>query len=161
MTQPDKDQDRIKCPFCAELILPDAKLCRFCHSDLVNRKPAVNFTDRKAEKVSIIKAMLWNLFCPGLAAWKLGYKVRGLIVMGLVMGCMLIYAHQVTPVINKSIQKLIKTGNTRKLDKLNEELENNPWLDWSMYFYIYSFVDVFLVMRKVDSGKDRDAKPEN
>jgi TM2 domain-containing membrane protein YozV len=28
------DEHRRPCPFCAELILPDAKICRYCHSDL-------------------------------------------------------------------------------------------------------------------------------
>jgi TM2 domain-containing membrane protein YozV len=29
-----RDEQRRPCPYCAELILPDAKICRYCHSDL-------------------------------------------------------------------------------------------------------------------------------
>ncbi|GAB5386981.1 MAG: hypothetical protein Alis3KO_41040 [Aliiglaciecola sp.] len=28
------DQNRIPCPHCAELILPAAKKCKYCHSEL-------------------------------------------------------------------------------------------------------------------------------
>ena len=31
---PRREPQRRPCPFCAELILPDAKLCRFCNHDL-------------------------------------------------------------------------------------------------------------------------------
>ena len=27
-----------KCPFCAEMIKPDAKVCRYCGRDLINRE---------------------------------------------------------------------------------------------------------------------------
>jgi RNA polymerase subunit RPABC4/transcription elongation factor Spt4 len=27
-------QDRVACPYCAEMILPDARVCRWCHSSL-------------------------------------------------------------------------------------------------------------------------------
>lgn len=29
-----REEQRRPCPYCAELILPDAKICRYCHSDL-------------------------------------------------------------------------------------------------------------------------------
>lgn len=30
---------RVKCPFCAELIMPEAKICRFCGRDIPNSEP--------------------------------------------------------------------------------------------------------------------------
>lgn len=150
MNENNAEHGRVKCPFCAELILQEAKICRFCRSDLTG-KAGSNIPEKP---ISIGRALVLNIVCPGLAAWKLGHKIRGAVILVMVLACMGVYANQVIPVINKSVDIAVRTGNTRKLNNLTKELESNPWADWAMYIYAYSFVDIFFILksRKTESG---------
>lgn len=145
MNQDSSEPKRIKCPFCAELILPDAKICRFCRSDLLKNATEPEKSDTQP---SLGKAMILNLVCPGLGAWRLGYKLRGAIIFLLVMGLLLVYINEVIPVINKAVNTAIRTGNMHKLNALTNELEHNRWLDWTMYIYIYSFIELYFLIEK-------------
>lgn len=149
-----EEEKRVKCPFCAELILPEAKICRFCHSDLEKNKAA------KPDKPGLLKSIIANIICPGLAAWRLGHKTRGVIILALVIGCLLIYAQQITPVIDRAVQSAVRTGNTTRLNKLTEKLESNPWAEGAFYIYLYSFIDIYFLINKSDK-KNNDKAKEN
>ncbi|MDN5279396.1 MAG: hypothetical protein PWR01_3361 [Clostridiales bacterium] len=146
------EQNRVKCPFCAEFIMPDAKLCRFCKSKLDG-----GHTDSKSpQSIGVFKAIILNLVCPGLTAWRLGHRLRGAIILLLVTISLALYAIQITPVIDRAVQQAVRTGNTRRLNGLTSELEKNPWFDRAMYIYLYSFIDIFFLLgpnKKKDDGK--------
>jgi hypothetical protein len=154
MNQDSSENQRIKCPFCAELILPDAKICRFCRSDLGKDSAA----PEKTSPPGLGRAIILNLVCPGLGAWRLGHKIRGAIVFFLVMGLLLLYVQEVIPVINKAVNTAIKTGNMRKLNSLTRNIKHNQWLDWTMYVYIYSFFELYFLVEK--KKKSQVAQPD-
>lgn len=105
MTDVQPATDLVKCPFCAELIQPDAKLCKHCRSDLVKQpteeKPVLNVgqpaKNLKGKKVCtscghlgntkhfvpgsiFIEALLWLCFLiPGLiyTAWRYTAQYHG------------------------------------------------------------------------------------
>ena len=105
--------------------------------------------------------MVLNLFCPGLAAWKLGHKVRGAIIFSLVIGSLALYANSAIPVVNKALSIAVKTGNTRKLNSLTKELEQNNWVDLSFYVYAYSFLEIFYLIRKPEDSQSKEKPDEH
>ncbi len=55
---------RIPCPFCNELILPDAKKCRFCNEFLKSSKKIINKNSFYNKKISIrLSYWLWIISC--------------------------------------------------------------------------------------------------
>lgn len=152
----DAELSKKKCPFCAELILEEAIKCRFCHSDLSEA------AKKKApETVSFARAALFNLVCPGYGAWRLGYRLRGTIICLAVIGCLCYYASLAIPVINSKITRALQTGQTSGLNSLSKDLEENPWLDLSFYIYLFSFVDLYFLLKRnvpqVGSGADNES----
>lgn len=155
----ESGQNRIKCPFCAELILPDARICRFCKSDLKNNIPAGKDESASQKPVTMARAMVLNLVCPGLGAWKIGHRIRGAIIFAVVIGFLIIYANEIMPVINKAVNTAVRTGNMTRLNHLSKELEQNRWLDWSIYVYAYSFIELFFLTRAAEKKeKETDEK---
>jgi hypothetical protein len=146
-----ENNTRVKCPYCAELIQPDAKLCRFCHSDLSTS------TSKKVKPIGFIKAVILNLCCPGLAAWRLGHKKRGLLLFVIIMGSAAVYAGMIVPEINKAANIAMRTGKTKTLLALTEKPEINRWFDISFYVYIYSFIDLIFILKPSsrDSGNSK------
>jgi hypothetical protein len=137
------NRQRKKCPYCAEFILEEAIRCRFCQADLT-KEPAAS--EAKSKEVTLTKAMLSNLFCPGLGSWKLGERGRGAIILGILLLSCLMYAGEVMPKVNKEVSKALRTGRTRGIEKnLKKTMSDNIWLDVAFWTFTYSFVDVYLI----------------
>lgn len=148
MNKVQETEARVKCRYCAEMIMPEALICPFCRSKLSSGAGS----DKPADSVEppaapgFMRVMVYNLICPGFGAWKLGHRARGAVIFFLVIGCLTIFAGQVLPVIQRSVAVAVNTGRTQQLNALSSELENNPWLEIGFYAYLLSFVDSYFLM---------------
>ncbi len=152
------ESKRVKCPWCAELIMPEALICPFCRSKVTDL-PAVEKNVDKAKVADgppgMLRAMVLNLVCPGLGAWRLGHKIRGAVFFFLVTATLLIYAAEVVPVIQREVDIALRTGKTTGLTKLETDMRSSGWLDITFYAYVWSFFDIVFLIRnakKTESG---------
>lgn len=152
MVEKIEDSKRVKCPWCAELIMPEALICPFCRSkvaDMPVAEKGAGAGKTDDGRPSMLRAMILNLVCPGMGAWKLGHKTRGAVFFLLVTASLLIYAAEIVPVIQKEVDIALRTGKTTGLTKLETDLKDNAWLDITFYAYLLSFVDIFFLVRNV------------
>ncbi|MBF0409127.1 MAG: hypothetical protein HQM10_17395 [Candidatus Riflebacteria bacterium] len=155
---------KIKCPLCAEIIQADAVICRFCRTKLIDSDGKRISADavvaafhaasaKKDDGVGLGQAMLANLFCPGLGSWRLGEKKRGAIIFGVVTVCVCFCAMDYVAVINQEIVEAMKEHSTKGMEENLTRLENNFWGTISFWTYLYSFLDVYLIHRKISDEK--------
>lgn len=141
--------------------MPEALVCPFCRTKLVDesRLPKTGLSaSEKPVRPGILQVMVYNLLCPGMGAWKLGHRLRGVIICGLVTASLLIYAGQITPLIQKRVNQALTTGRTDGISSLQTEIGDNPWVDVAFWLYVLSFVDAyFLLTNAAKPGKSGDA----
>ena len=148
---------RVKCPWCAELIMPEALICPFCRSKVTDVPVAgkAGGAAQAESKPGMARAMILNLVCPGLGAWRLGHKGRGTVFFVLITACLMIYAQEVIPLVQKEFNLALRTGKTAGLMQLETSLKSNSWLDFTFYLYVWSFLDIIFLVRnakKAESG---------
>ncbi len=61
-------EDRIPCPMCAEKILPQAKICPFCKSEVQLAHSAANATGRTDDLESSLPSTIQRIFTPVMAS---------------------------------------------------------------------------------------------
>ncbi len=154
MSENEESGNRVKCPFCAELIMPEAVICRFCHSDL-SKKKATN-----DQPPGLWQAAIWNLICPGFGAWRLGYRSRGAIIMLVLIGALLIGSLQIAELVSKKVEKAMRTGNTQIIYSLTEETKDNFWLEAFFYGYLISFIDLWFLVTNKQKSTEQKSKNE-
>ncbi len=162
-----------RCPFCGELIANEAVLCRFCRSAVVDehgkqitaevaRKRVQSGSHAGSPDVSLAGALLANLFCPGLGAWKLGSRVRGAVVCAAVFLCVWMAVSSYVNVFQSEFGKAMRTGKTKVLETRLHEAQGTPWATASFWLYVASFVDTgvlwWLREKRRSSMLDADAE---
>lgn len=167
MNKVAEPQERIKCRYCAEMIMPEALICPFCRSNLSSEPSALIQKEPggTAAPPSMLRLMVLNLLCPGYAAWKLGHRTRGAAIFLVLTVCILIYVAQVVPMIQKQIPMIVKAATSGRPNDLKiitedvgKEVENNPWMDIAFYIFILSFVDTYFLLvntRKSDGDQGK------
>lgn len=152
MSNDNHKESRVKCPWCAEMIKPEALICPFCRSKLAE-KNAPTSSGSETAKPGLAMVMFFNLLCPGLGAWKLGHRMRGLTFCLLTVVCLSIYGSEIVPKIQQEVTKAVRTGRTRSILQFEAELRDNQWLDAAFYLYFASFIDAFFLIKNTEPGE--------
>lgn len=138
--------------------MPEAVICRFCHSDLAKMQAAGK---QPAARTGIWQAIIFNLVCPGLGAWRCGYRSRGAITMLILVGALLLGSLQLAEVLNKKVTIAMRTGNTRIIESISEDVSGNVWFDVFFYGYIISFIDLWFLVTKNQKSTEQKSKDES
>ncbi|MDD3146396.1 MAG: hypothetical protein PHD82_03760 [Candidatus Riflebacteria bacterium] len=142
--------------------MPEALICPFCRTKLVaeNQLPVAGRGSpaKEEQKPGLWRVMFFNLLCPGMGAWKLGHRLRGVIVFCLITASIGIYTNEILPQIQRKVDVALRTGKTSGLSTLEADISNNPWLDVAFYLYVLSFIDAyFLVANSAKKPEPGDA----
>ena len=121
-------------------------------------QPPLSQTNREAKKQpegpSIGSSLAANFFFPGMGSWRMGEKVRGGIIMFVMVLCVIMTTSGYFSLMNRQIDAALDTQDDAAFDASFSKTGSNWWLTISTLVFIYSFVDVFLIytMRKNTKG---------
>lgn len=129
------------CISCGKHIDLNADFCSFCGAP--QKKP-------EKKLPSQFQLFMLNLICPGAGAWRLDHKGRAAIIFLIVVGALVVYCMEITPLIQKAVNTAVRTGNTNVLNGLEKQIGSNGWIHVFTIGYILSFIDSFLLRRKMN-----------
>jgi small-conductance mechanosensitive channel len=118
------------CQFCAEEILVEANVCKFCHRNQIDDKK----TDEMIKSLSINKGLVGNIFFLSIL-----FLFRWWLALGFIF--LMIFS------INnerENLKKLSKLELLEKYEKLQKYLRGRIFLD--ILFYIILFILIFTVI---------------
>ncbi len=161
--------ERRPCPFCAESILVGAKKCRYCQSMLVDGqgRPVVvgpggqvppsdaspggpapsSTTGADQGGPSLMSGLLANLVCPGLGSWRMGHRMRGILIGAGMILAVLLYAQTAVPIYQKMLTQVLRGRKAVLTAEQQAELDDIIWHKVAVGLFVYSFVDVWLLYR--------------
>lgn len=93
--------------------------------------------------VSVLGALVSNLFCPGLGSWRMGAKFRGLVIGLIVFGAALLWLDELIPLYTK----ILREATTGRVDipGMRRQLTGSFWYSVAFYGFCYSFIDVVVL----------------
>lgn len=142
----DKDQ-LVSCIYCSKPIASDAVYCSYCGKE-----------QKKENKLpSQWRLLILNLVCPGAGDWYLGEKLRATIIFFIVIGSLLAYCLDVVPIVQKAVNDAVLHGRVISMNKLNEQISNNGWIQIFTISYIISIIDSFFLLK----NKQKKLKESN
>ncbi|BEH18889.1 hypothetical protein [Burkholderia pseudomallei] len=74
------DEERVPCPACAELILPTAKICKHCHSEIESHLQAMSFSREEP----VVDAVINEPISPAAGKFELYYVLVVLVLTAII-----------------------------------------------------------------------------
>ncbi|HAE39023.1 MAG TPA: hypothetical protein DCG57_10350 [Candidatus Riflebacteria bacterium] len=81
--------------------------------------------------------------------------------MLILVGALLLGSLQLAEVLNKKVTIAMRTGNTRIIEGISEDVSGIVWFDVFFYGYIISFIDLWFLVTKNQKSTEQKSKNES